>query len=55
VSVEGRCRWLARLYPVDWRERNEEDLVSALFESTEPGRRIIRLGDAADLALGVLV
>lgn len=55
VSVEDQFRWLARLYPADWRERNEEDMISTLIDSTRPGRRLIRLADAADLARGALV
>lgn len=44
VSVEDQFRWLARLYPADCRERNEEDLISTLLDSTGPRRRLIPVG-----------
>lgn len=55
MTVEAQYRWFARLYPADWRERYEEDLISTLLDSTGSGRRIISVSDAADLARGALV
>lgn len=55
MTVEDQYRWFVRLYPADWRERNAENLISTLLESTAPGRRIISVSDAVDLARGALV
>jgi threonine/homoserine/homoserine lactone efflux protein len=49
VTPEDAYRRLSRLFPAEWRDRNEEELIGTLLDAAEPGRDSISLAEAADL------
>jgi threonine/homoserine/homoserine lactone efflux protein len=55
VTLEAQYRRLSRLFPADWRHRNEEELIGTLLDAAGPGRRSVSLAEAADLVRGAVV
>jgi threonine/homoserine/homoserine lactone efflux protein len=49
VSLEGTYRRLRRLFPAEWRERNETEFIGTLLDAAGPGRDSTSLPDAVDL------
>jgi threonine/homoserine/homoserine lactone efflux protein len=48
VTLEGTYRRLRRLFPAEWRERNEAEFIGTLHEAAD-ARRSVSLPDAVDL------
>jgi threonine/homoserine/homoserine lactone efflux protein len=55
MSLEDRYRRLSRLFPAEWRDQNEEELIGTLLDGSEPGRDSISLADAVDLVHWAIV
>jgi threonine/homoserine/homoserine lactone efflux protein len=49
MSPEGVYRRLARLFPREWRDRNEDEFVSTLRDAAGPPRRSFPLADTLSL------
>jgi threonine/homoserine/homoserine lactone efflux protein len=55
VTLEAQYRLLCRLFPAEWRGRNEEELIGTLLDAAEPGRGSVPLADATDLVRSAIV
>lgn len=55
MTPEGTYRRLRRLFPAEWRKRNERELLGTLRDRAEDGRRSSPLADALDLVRCALV
>src|SRR5829696_4794490 len=55
VTLEDKYRRLSRLFPAEWRERYEEELIGTLLDGAETGRGSIPLPEAVDLVRGAIV
>jgi threonine/homoserine/homoserine lactone efflux protein len=55
VTLEDKYRRLSRLFPAEWREQNEDELVGTLLEAAEPGRDSVSPAEAADLVRAAIV
>jgi hypothetical protein len=49
MSPQDTYRRLRRLFPAEWRERNERELVGTLLDAADDGRGPSSLGVAVDL------
>jgi threonine/homoserine/homoserine lactone efflux protein len=49
VTVNDAYHRLRRLFPAQWRERNEEEFIGTLLDAGEPGRDSISFLEAVDL------
>jgi threonine/homoserine/homoserine lactone efflux protein len=55
VTLEDKYRRLSRLFPAEWRDSNEEELIGTLLDAAEPGRDSIPPSEAVDLVRCALV
>ncbi|HLM64947.1 MAG TPA: LysE family translocator [Acidimicrobiales bacterium] len=55
MTLEDKYRRLSRLFPAEWRERYEEELIGTLLDGAETGRGSIPLPEAVDLVRGAIV
>jgi threonine/homoserine/homoserine lactone efflux protein len=55
VTLEDTYRRLSRLFPAEWRDRNEEELIGTLLDAAEPGCDSISLAEAVDLVRCAIV
>jgi threonine/homoserine/homoserine lactone efflux protein len=55
VTLERKYRRLIRLFPSEWRDRNEEELIGTLLDAAEPGRDWVSLPEAVDLVRSAIV
>jgi hypothetical protein len=46
VILEAKYRRVCRLFPAEWRDQHEEELISRLIDATEPGRDSLRFLEA---------
>lgn len=49
MTPDQAYRRLRRLFPAEWRERNEDELIGTLLDAAGPEQRSITLAGAADL------
>ncbi|CAN5575203.1 hypothetical protein BH24ACT26_BH24ACT26_19120 [soil metagenome] len=55
MTFEGKYHRLMRLFPAEWRDRHEEELIGTLLDAAEPGAESISFPDAADLVRCAIV
>ncbi len=55
MTLEDKYRRLSRLFPAEWRDQNEEELIGTLLDAAEPGRDSISVAEAVDLVRCALV
>ncbi|MGH2751080.1 MAG: LysE family translocator [Actinomycetota bacterium] len=46
---------MSRLFPAEWRDQNEEELIGTLLDAAEPGRESVSVAEGLDLVRGALV
>ena len=49
MSLERRYRHLARCFPLEWRQRHEDALVSTLLDDSQAGQQWPSAGDTIDV------
>lgn len=49
MTLERQYRRLTRLYPVEWRHRNEDELVATMLDAAEPERARVSVAEVIDL------
>jgi threonine/homoserine/homoserine lactone efflux protein len=55
VTLEATYRRLRRLFPAEWRDRNEAECIGTLLDAAEAGRDRVSLAEAADLVRCAIV
>ncbi len=55
MTLEDKYRRLSRLFPAEWRDQNEEELIGTLLDAARPGSDSISLAEAVDLVRCAIV